>query len=124
MKSDQKIFIVDDDAMYTMFTEDHLSSKGYSNISTFSTGEACLESLPLDPKVILLDYNLDADVPGAKNGVEVLEEIRKRDKNLPVIMISAQEAYRGKDTGGDKSLFYVVKGKTSFEDIEAILNNL
>ncbi len=120
----RKIFIIDDDAMYAMFMEDHLKSKGHEEISTFSTGEAGLEKLNEGPEVILLDYNLDADVPGAMNGKEVLEEIRKSNTKVHIIMISAQEAYGEQDSGEDKALHYIVKGNQSFTQIDSIIESL
>lgn len=120
----RKIFIIDDDAMYTMFMEDHLKSKGHIEISAFSTGEAGLQKLDEGPEVILLDYNLDADVPGAMNGKEVLKEIRKSNTKVHIIMISAQEAYADQDSGKDKALHYIVKGNQSFAQIDSIIESI
>ena len=120
----KNIFIVDDDAMFTMFMEDHLKSDGYSKISSFTTGEACLEHLDENPDVILLDYNLDANVPGAKNGKQILEEIRGINKAVSVIMISAQEIYRDQDSDGDDALHYIVKGNQAFKEISGIIEGV
>ena len=119
-----KIFIVDDDAMYTMFMEDHLKSRGHSDISSYSTGEACLENLDKNPEIILLDYNLNTNIPGARNGQAVLEEIRKQNKEVVVIMISAQESYKDRDKGQDEFLYFIVKGKESFNEIDRTITNL
>ena len=48
--------------------EDHLKSKGHTDIKSFATGESCLESMNDEVEAILLDYNLDANVPGSMNG--------------------------------------------------------
>ena len=107
-----------------MFMEDHLKSDGYSNISSFTTGEACLEHLEENPDVILLDYNLDANVPGAKNGKQILEDIRSINIGVSVIMISAQEIYADQDSEGDDALHYIVKGNQVFKEISSIIEQV
>src|SRR3989440_5260484 len=78
------ILIIDDEMSIRESLETLFAMEGY-NVETADHGEeglAKLASAPVD--LVLLDFAL----PG-KNGLEVLEEIRERDPNLPVIMITA-----------------------------------
>lgn len=51
----------------------------------FGTGEECLEAIQDDPDLILMDIMM----PGM-GGIDALKEIKKRDPDIPVIMLSAQ----------------------------------
>ena len=55
-------------------------------VEFYTTGKECLNNLHKNPSIITLDYSLP-DMPGQ----EVLEQIRKHDPNINVIMVSAQE---------------------------------
>src|SRR5256885_10344212 len=79
------ILIIDDEMSIRESLETLFAMEGY-NVETADHGEeglAKLASAPVD--LVLLDFAL----PG-KNGLEVLEEIRERDPNLPVIMRSEE----------------------------------
>jgi DNA-binding NtrC family response regulator len=78
------ILVIDDEIEIREGLEAMLNSEGF-RVVTAETGEqglAWLETRPVD--LVLLDFNL----PG-KNGVEILEELRGRDQELPVILITA-----------------------------------
>ncbi|HLF19923.1 MAG TPA: sigma-54 dependent transcriptional regulator [Bacteroidota bacterium] len=79
------IFIVDDEEAMNKVLEFWVANKwGYST-SVFSSGEQCLENLGDSPDLILSDLMM----PGI-GGVELLKEIKRRDPDIPVIMLSAQ----------------------------------
>ncbi len=79
------IFIVDDEeSILKMLTHWVKNQWGY-NIKTFSSGTDALNSLSDNPDLVLLDIMLP-DI----NGNEVLNKIKQKYANLPVIMLSAQ----------------------------------
>ena len=121
----KKIFIVDDDEMLTMMLEDHLSqNKGYS-IKSFPTGEACLAQLDENPDVVILDFNLDSVVPDAKNGLQILTQIKKGHTGIQVIMYSSQNQYgKALQTIGKGAVEYIIKDKDAFFKIDKILKAL
>ena len=51
------IFIVEDSVVYKDLIVGHLQAKKYTNIKTFTNGEACLKELDLGPDLIILDYS-------------------------------------------------------------------
>jgi DNA-binding NtrC family response regulator len=78
------IFVVDDDPDIREVIKDRLASLGYE-VSTASSGKECLSFLEKrNPQLILLDIEMPE-----MSGLEVLREIRKREINVSVLMISA-----------------------------------
>ncbi len=121
----KKIFIVDDDEMLTMMLEDHLSQNRQYSIQSFGTGEACLAQLDEDPDVVILDFNLDSVEPDAKNGLEILKQIKKEHRGIQVIMYSSQSQYgKALQTIGQGAVEYIIKDKDAFSKIEKLLKSL
>jgi len=81
-----KFFVVDDDRFCTTVYEQHLKNHQYEDVTSFSSGEECLDELYQNPDIIFLDHNME-DL----NGFEVLNKIKRYDPNIYVIMVSAQE---------------------------------
>ncbi len=125
--ADQKkiLFVVDDDPMFCSMLSDHLEDQGKYEVVSFGTGEACLERLGEHPDAIILDYYLDNNVPGAKNGLDILRQIHKEVPEQKVIMLSSQEHYGvALQTIASGAVSYVIKDLKSFEEIDALLNDL
>ena len=78
------ILVVDDEAEIREGLELLLDSEGYA-VSTAGTGDAGLARLEERPFDLLL---LDVNLPG-RNGLDLLPEIRRRDPNLSVVLITA-----------------------------------
>jgi len=77
-----RVLFVDDDAGILEAAKTALELYGYEVI-TASSGKECLEKID-DADVVFLDIKM----PGM-DGIEVLREIKKRNEELPVIMITA-----------------------------------
>ena len=77
-----KILFVDDDTGILEAAKTALELYGY-DVITASSGEECLKKLN-EADIVFLDIKM----PGM-DGIEVLKEIKKRNKDLPVIMITA-----------------------------------
>lgn len=85
-KNPVKIFVVEDDQAYTKFIKYVVGLNPDYEVEFFTTGKECLANLHKQPSVITLDYSLP-DMPGEK----VLEQIKKHDPGINVIILSAQE---------------------------------
>ena len=81
-----KIFVVEDDPWYGQIIIHHLSMNPDYDLELFKTGKSLLENVFKKPDLVCMDFGLP-DMSGDK----LLKEIKARDKNLPVIVISAQE---------------------------------
>ncbi|MEK6566727.1 MAG: sigma-54 dependent transcriptional regulator, partial [Bacteroidota bacterium] len=79
------IFFVDVVECVAKLLELWVSEKWKYKSRVFSSGEQCLEALDEGPEVVLLDLML----PGI-GGTETLKDIRKREPDLPVFILSAQ----------------------------------
>lgn len=77
------IFIVEDNQIYSMMLDYILSKDSIYEFVSFKSGEECLENLYLNPDIIILDYGL----PGM-NGYETLLEIKKRNPEIHVVILS------------------------------------
>ena len=127
MKSDTKIklFLVDDDPMFLRMLEiDFLDNADFS-IETYRTGELCLENLQAQPHLIILDYHLNSIDKTAMNGLETLDEIKKINPDIPVVMLSAQDKI---DVAVQCILHhatdYVVKSETALFRLKQIITKV
>ncbi len=117
------VFIVDDEPLLSEMLSDYLTQQyaGFT-IKSFPTGEACLESLHENPDTIVLDYYLNSREKDAANGIDILQEIKKQNKALPVIMLSSQKSYV---TASPSIMYgavhYVIKGQEAFEEIYQLI---
>jgi len=123
LKEKIKIFIVDDEPllseMLTDYLNDHIPDL---SVVSFPTGEACLKSLHENPEIVVLDYYLNSIEKDAANGIDILREIKKKNKTLPVIMLSSQKSYTtAAQTIGYGAMHYVIKGKEAFNEIKELI---
>ena len=83
VKAMRKILVVDDEIIIRDLLEDFLSRKGY-DVYTASDGRAAIaEVKEIKPYIVLLDIMM----PGM-DGIDTLEEIRRIDPRVGVIMIT------------------------------------
>lgn len=123
--SQKHIFIVDDNEMFNSMLNVHLSENPAFQVSSFGTGEECLKNLYQNPDVIILDYNLNDIFKEAANGLEILEEIKKHNNPVHVIMLSSQKRYGvAAQTISKGAEQYVIKDDDAFENIDKILIDL
>jgi two-component system, OmpR family, response regulator len=80
------IFIVEDNLIYQQLIARELESFG-GQLFFYTTGEHCIANLSRQPSIVVLDYNLDGEI----NGLETLEEIRKFDPSIFVVLFSSQK---------------------------------
>src|SRR5262245_51900647 len=121
----KKIFIVDDDPFMQESLKDYLTRDVPHSISVFNTGEECLKHLADKPDVIILDFHLDSQSKDAASGMEILKTIKKHYPKIPVIMLSSQERYSvAMQTIQKGAEQYVIKDKTAFEKIAAMINEM
>jgi DNA-binding NtrC family response regulator len=81
-----KIFIIEDDPWYGQILRHHLSMNPDYELELFTTGKEFLNNLYKKPDLVCMDFGLP-DITGDK----LLKEIKVRDKDIPIIVISAQE---------------------------------
>jgi len=60
------------------------------DVVCYATGEECLENLHQNPRLIVLDHILAGVGENTLNGLETLKEIRKVNKEIPVVILTGQ----------------------------------
>lgn len=91
MGKEKLIFIVDDDPVINKLVTKRFASDKY-RVEAFESGEECLRSMNKKPDLVILDYLfMDTFEHKALNGMEIFDQIRKTNPDLPVIMLSGQE---------------------------------
>lgn len=84
------IFVVDDDPFITMLVEKRFTPEGY-RVVAFDYGEDCLKELNQNPDLIILDYLFHRQGTEVMNGLAILEAIKDRKPDIPVIILSGQD---------------------------------
>ncbi len=98
-----RILVIEDDTNLVRALRRHLELEGYE-VDTALDGESGLLKALQEPfDLIILDWML----PGM-DGLEVCRRIRARNKDIPILMLTARDAVRdrvlGLDTGADDYL--------------------
>lgn len=98
-----KILIVDDEENIRYLYSEELRAEGYEVI-TADSGHKLLERIQQEhPDLIILDIKM-ADY----NGLDLLQDIRNKYYNLPVILCTAYDNYKG-DVKSISADSYVIK---------------
>jgi DNA-binding NtrC family response regulator len=120
------MFVIDDDAIQTEMIKDYLKERYLFDLKTFENGEDAMADIKnLTPEIIVLDYHLNANKKEAKNGVEILKEIRTASPNTKVVMFSGQDNINiALDSMRNGAYDYIIKGETAFNKLENTINKL
>jgi len=102
-KTSMRILVVEDDKKVASFLEKALREEGYSVDVAHDGMEGSMKAHVYDYDLLLLDVML----PG-KTGYEIVHLLRKEQKAVPVLMLTARDAtddvVRGLDAGADDYL--------------------
>jgi DNA-binding response OmpR family regulator len=101
---EKKVLVVDDEKHIRMLYREELEAEGMT-VATSSGEEDILELLEREkPKVVILDIKLGAN----RSGLDLLQEIRSQDQDLPVILSTAFDSFQH-DLKSIAADYYVVK---------------
>jgi CheY-like chemotaxis protein len=84
------IFFIDDDKMILNLLEYTFQSRQDYHVVCYKTGEECLENLHQNPSLIVLDHILADRESNRLNGLDTLKEIRKVNRDIPVVILTGQ----------------------------------
>jgi two-component system, response regulator, stage 0 sporulation protein F len=99
----KKILIVDDEEHIRFLYSEELREEGY-NVTTAESGYKLLERIQEEkPDLVVLDIKM-VDY----NGLDLLQDIRNKFYNLPVVLCTAYDAFK-EDIKSVAADFYVVK---------------
>ena len=114
MGCEMRILVVEDERTLAGFLEEALRAEGYVPTVAHDGDEGASEARDGDYALVLLDLML----PG-RSGLEVLDAIRARKPELPVIVVTAQGAVEQRVQGLDRGANDYVTKPFSFEEMLA-----
>ncbi len=121
----KKIFIVDDDPVLAEMLKDHLTKMTSYEIFVYDSGEECLKHLTEKPGIIFLDFYLNSVNKDALDGLEILQEIKKIDPEVDVVILSGQDKIEVAVKTMQYGAFdYIVKGESAFYRAEKVVFNI
>ncbi|WP_035068016.1 response regulator [Nitratidesulfovibrio termitidis] len=102
--SAKKILVVDDEKHIRMLYQEELESEGYT-VAVSDGREPILDVVAREkPLVVVLDIKLGPDL----SGLDLLQEIRRGEPTLPVILSTAYDSFQH-DLKSVVADYYVVK---------------
>ena len=127
------IFVVDDDPFYMQILNTHFSKLRLTTgqgveysfrVRNFATGSSCIESLNLNPDVILLDYNINKDCRNALGGRQTLDQIININPNQKVMILNElNENLRGAFVeNGLRD--YIIKDEEAVSELNRLLKEV
>ena len=117
-----KIFIVEDNPLYSAVLEQNLLSSGFTDVARYDNGESCLSAMSDHPEVVLLDYQLGK---GKMNGIETFKEIKRKNRDAKVVLLSNQDEVRVAVESLRLGAFdYIIKGKYAMDNLINALHRI
>ncbi len=109
-----KISVVEDELMFGKTLQRSLETENpNAEVRVFTTGKDFLDNLHENPHIVTLDYNLP-DI----TGLELLQEIKKYNPEISVVLISGQEdvevVVKAYEMGADR---YIVKNEKALVEV-------
>ena len=99
-----KILVVDDEKHIRMLYREELETEGYT-VATSDGEEDILEVIAREqPIIVILDIKLGVN----RSGLDLLQEIRTKDQQIPVILSTAYDSFQH-DLKSIAADYYVVK---------------
>ena len=102
--SQPKILVVDDEKHIRMLYREELEADGYT-VATSDGEEEILDVMEREtPTIVILDIKLGV----SRSGLDLLQEIRTKDQQIPVILSTAYDSFQH-DLKSIAADYYVVK---------------
>lgn len=118
------IFIVDDDWVFLEMLKDHLAITNEFKIVAFQSGEDALNNLHLNPQIVIMDYYLNNHSNTARNGIEIIKDIKAGNKNVHTIILSGKNDLEAIYQLNKENINeYIVKDEHAFTKIYEAMHN-
>lgn len=110
----KRILVVDDEKNIRTLFRDELEDEGYVVESAHSGREALEQIQKQEPDLVILDIRMED-----MTGIEVLEQLRKTNETLPVIMCTAVRGLKDDFTIWDSKVNDYITKPVDLEDLKA-----
>ena len=111
-----KILFIDDEPDFLEVISDQIKSWGFDVIKAENGAEGIKAMESHCPDIIILDYAMSE-----MSGIAVLREIRKKDKNIPVIMHTAHPDEVLIRAAGELTIDAFIPKLSVYEDTQTML---
>ncbi len=112
------VLIIDDEEIIREALEALLTAEGYEVVSAASAGQGMDQLGARRVDAVLLDLMLPD-----RNGLDVLQDIRRMDDDLPVVMITAFGTIEGAVAATKQGAFYYFTKPFKNDEVLAVLRN-
>lgn len=117
--------MADDDQAFLKAVEIDFEDDDVFSVQTFPNGEQLIESLSVDPDIVILDYHLNGVDKSAMNGRKTMAAIKAENPLIPVIILSSQENVGTAISCVQNGAFdYIVKSEMAFFRLRKTLSSL
>jgi DNA-binding NtrC family response regulator len=125
LRNKKLIFMADDDQAFLKAVEIDFEDDDVFSVQTFPNGEQLIESLSVDPDIVILDYHLNGVDKSAMNGRKTMVAIKAENPLIPVIILSSQENVGTAISCVQNGAFdYIVKSEMAFFRLRKTLSSL
>lgn len=114
-----KILIIDDDENYRELLQEIIRRKGHA-VETAATAFEGLEKLQGNLFSLLL---VDYQIPGM-TGLELIQEVRRTDQNLQIIVISGYDSFPNAPDSPNLQLAGYFTKPIDFEKLDALIQQI
>lgn len=115
--SDIKVFVIEDDELYSKMVERKLREKTDYQLTIFSSVESILSELKLGnkPHLIVTDYYLGSKV---RTALQLIDDVSQIDATIPIVVMTAQSDLKlAVDLLRKGAFDFIVKDSAAFEKI-------
>jgi DNA-binding NtrC family response regulator len=117
------IFIVEDNVVYAKVLELFLKNRfSGATVKIFAEGGSVMEILDQQkPDFIIMDYYLDGSHPDAPTGLTISREIKSRNPDMKIFMLSGQQDIKIALAVKEAGCLYLVKNEAAFQNLEELI---
>lgn len=113
-----KVLIVDDEMDFLELMTTRLTDWGYSVITATNGKEAIDAVINKSPDIAILDYIIPQ-----MSGVEILRGIRKINKDIPVVMLTAHPDMKAIKEAGELNIGAFIPKMSAYQDVRSTLKS-
>lgn len=118
MRKDKMVLLVDDEPAILKATEMGLIDRGF-HVRAVDGAEAALKVIhKLKPSIIVSDLVM----PGT-NGFELFQEVKKENKGIPFVFLTAVDDYYAKKFGKDMGGAAYITKPVDLDELEKIIKD-
>jgi DNA-binding NtrC family response regulator len=121
------IFIVEDNTAYAAALQSFIKNTfpDVNRIKVFPAGEIAMMDQEADPGLIILDYYLDEKYYDAKNGLDVVKQLKSKTPSANIVLLSGQSDISVALEATQKyNCHYVQKDEQAFNRLEEYMKEL